>query len=289
MAGKGLRGLRRLAVALGAFALTVGLGGCGGRASAYDVSSIGPKIHVGVLADQPGLGFVRSGNRSGLDLDVARYLVHELGFVPSQIVWHDVLPSDREEVLEAGQVDMVVAAYSITSARQEQVDFAGPYFVAAQDLLVRKADSHLGGVQDLRDRKVCVLSGSTSEQAISNQAPQARIQERERIGACVTALLSGQADAVSGDDIALAGASSVMGGGQLTLAGARLGAENYGVAVRRGQPELVAAIDKALNKMHSDGSWGRAVRSAASAIDYHVDLTASDPWRAGSAAPRSNR
>ncbi|WP_161522293.1 transporter substrate-binding domain-containing protein [Bifidobacterium xylocopae] len=268
---------RRLIALLTVLSLATVLAGCGGQSSTYDVSSIGPKVHIGVLADQPGLGFTRSGQRSGLDIDVARYILHELGFVPSQIVWSDLLPAQREEALESGRVDMILAGYSITGPRSQRVDFAGPYFISGQDLLIRKADRRIRGVGDLGGRRVCAVAGSTSVEGIIQRVPQAQVRERDRIGACVTALLSGDADAVTGDGMALAGASAVMGGGQLALLGATFTSERYGVAVRHGQPELVAAIDKALDHMMTDGSWMQSVRNAASGIGFEIDPKASRP------------
>ncbi|WP_317643603.1 transporter substrate-binding domain-containing protein [Bombiscardovia apis] len=263
-------GVRKLAASLTAAALSVVLAGCGETAANYDVSAIGPKIHVGVATDEPGLGFVQSGQYTGLDVEVARYIVHELGFVPSEIVWHSVEPSNRESMLTDGTVDMIVGSYSITAERQSQVDFAGPYFEAGQDLLVRKAGKHINRVEDLGSERVCTAQGSTSASVIRQHDPQVQVDERERIAVCITALLSGQADAVSADDIALSGLSKVSGGGQLAVVGAPFSVEKYGVAVRHGQPTLVAQINDALEAMIKDGSWERAVKDAARSIDFKL-------------------
>ncbi|BDR52975.1 ABC transporter substrate-binding protein [Bombiscardovia nodaiensis] len=250
--------------------MTLALGGCSNAAASYDVSAIGPKIHVGIVTDEPGIGFVRSGQYSGLDVDVARYIIHELGYVPSEIVWHGVRPSNREQMLEKGQVDMVVGSYSITQERRQAVDFAGPYFIAGQDLLVRKGDTQYQSVEDLGQARVCTVEGSTAAQNLQTYAPQAQVEPRQGIAVCITALLTGEVDAVSDDDMVLAGQAHVSGGGLVRLVGNPFTQEHYGVAVRKGQPTLVAQINAALNSMMTDGSWQRSVSQAADSIAYRL-------------------
>ena len=265
---------RRIAAALAALVLAVPLSGCGRQEDRYRAGSIGPKISVGISFDQPGLGFAQSGQYRGLDVDVAQYVVHELGYAESQIVFRQVKPADRERMLEQGQVDMVVAGYSITQERQQLVDFAGPYLAAGQDLLVRRTQNDIAGVEDLAQKRVCVAAGSTSGALVRSLAPQARVQEREEFSECVTALLSGDTDAASGDDFALAGLAHVRGGGQLRLVGNPFSNEHYGIGVPHGDPELVDVIDQALKRMMRDGSFKVALGRASRSIGYSIDAAA---------------
>src|SRR5207248_10597437 len=68
----------------------------------------------------------------------------------------------RETAIEDGRVDLVVATYTINDTRKQQVDFAGPYYIAGQDIMVRKDENGIQGVTDLNGRKVCSVQGSTS-------------------------------------------------------------------------------------------------------------------------------
>ena len=265
---------RRIAAALVALVLAVPLSGCGRQEDRYRAGSIGPKISVGISFDQPGLGFAQSGQYEGLDVDVARYVVHELGYAESQIVFRQVKPANRERVLEQGQVDMVVAGYSITQERQKLVDFAGPYLAAGQDLLVRRTQYDIAGVEDLAQKRVCVAAGSTSGALVRSLAPQAQVQEREEFPECVTALLSGDTDAASGDDFALAGLTHVRGGGQLRLVGNPFSHERYGIGVPHGDPELVDVIDQALKRMMRDGSFKAALGRASKSIGFSINAAA---------------
>ena len=265
---------RRIAAALLALVLAVPLSGCGRQEDRYRAGSIGPKISVGISFDQPGLGFAQSGQYRGLDVDVAQYVVHELGYAESQIVFIQVKPSDRERMLEQGQVDIVVAGYSITEERQKLVDFAGPYFAAGQDLLVRRTQNDIAGVEDLAQKRVCVAAGSTSAALVRSLAPKAQVQEREEFPECITALLSGDTDAASADDFALAGLAHVRGGGQLRLVGKPFSHERYGIGVPHGDPEFVDVIDQALKRMMQDGSFKNALNQASKTISFSVDAAA---------------
>src|SRR5262249_26846506 len=95
---------------------------------------------VGVKADQPGLSRLVDPERQvyeGFDVDLARYIAADLGFKPSQVQFTTVQTASRELVLQNRTVDLVVASYSMTPERAHEVTFAGPYYLAGQDFLVR--------------------------------------------------------------------------------------------------------------------------------------------------------
>lgn len=265
--------LRKQLAALISCLLTLALSACGSSSANYNVSAIGPKIHVGIVEDAPGIGFIRSGQRSGLDVEVSRYIIHELGFVPSEIVWHTVEPLDRENLLRNGTLNMVVGGYSITQERKSQIDFAGPYFTDGQDLMVRKDDHRIRSVEDLSDERVCTVRGSTSTSRLKEHAPNVQVEERKRIDICATALLTGQVDVVSADSFILYGVNKVWGGGQLHVLGAPFTSEYYGVAVRQGQPTLVKEINAAIASMIADGTWQRIVQEAAQSVTYPMTIS----------------
>ena len=84
------------------------------------------KIRVGIKFDQPGLGFKKSGTYVGFDVDVAKYIAKKLGYSEDQIVWKEAPSKQREAMLQNGDVDFIVATYSITDERKKVVSFAGP-------------------------------------------------------------------------------------------------------------------------------------------------------------------
>ncbi|MFF8940406.1 glutamate ABC transporter substrate-binding protein [Streptomyces paradoxus] len=221
----------------------------------------GDKIKIGIKYDQPGLGLKEpDGSFSGFDVDVATYVAKELGYEPDQIQWVETKSADRENALARGDVKMIAATYSITDERKAKVDFAGPYLLAHQDLLV-KADSDIKEGTDLNGKKLCSVTGSTSAQNVKNEiAPKAQLQELGGYSECIAGLQSGALDAVTTDDAILAGfAAQDQYKGQFKLTGLKLSNENYGIGVKKGDTETLNKINDALEKMVSDGAWDKAV------------------------------
>ncbi|QIY98665.1 glutamate ABC transporter substrate-binding protein [Streptomyces sp. S1D4-11] len=241
-------------------ALSVSATACGGDNSDSG-SGGGKKIKIGIKFDQPGLGLKQpDGSFAGFDVDVATYVAKELGYKPDQIQWVETKSADRENALQRGDVKFIAATYSITDERKQKVDFAGPYLLAHQDLLVKK-DSKITKGTDLNGKSLCSVTGSTSAQNVQKTiAPKANLKSNSAYSECIASLQSGRVDAVTTDDSILAGfAAQDKYKGQFKLAGLKLSNENYGVGVKKGDTATVDKINKALEKMVSDGSWQKAV------------------------------
>lgn len=224
-------------------------------------SSGGGKIKVGIKFDQPGLGLKQpDGTYAGFDVDVATYVAGQLGYKASQIEWVETKSADRENALARGDVKFIAATYSINDERKQKVDFAGPYLLAHQDLLVKK-DSTIAQATDLNGKNLCSVTGSTSAQNIKDKiAPKANLRENAGYSECIAALQSGAVDAVTTDDSILAGfAAQDKFKGQFKLAGLKLSNENYGIGVKKGDSATVTKINTALEKMVSSGAWQTAV------------------------------
>lgn len=261
------------AAAAAALVLSLTATACGGdddSDSGDTGSGGGDKIKVGIKYDQPGLGLKEpDGSFSGFDVDVATYVAGELGYEPNQIEFIETKSADRENALARGDVDFIAATYSITDERKEKVDFAGPYLLAHQDLLV-KADSDIAEGTDLNGKKLCSVTGSTSAQNVKDEiAPDAQLKEYGTYSECIAGLQSGAVDAVTTDDSILAGfAAQDQYKGQFKLAGLKLSNENYGIGVKKGDTEMVNNINDALEKMVSDKAWDKAVTDNFGPADY---------------------
>ncbi|MER7937488.1 glutamate ABC transporter substrate-binding protein [Streptomyces sp. NPDC093272] len=264
--------LRKVTAASAAvLALALSATACGGSDDkSDDGSSGGGKIKVGIKYDQPGLGLQEpDGSFSGFDVDVATYVAGQLGYKPNQIEFVQTKSADRENALARGDVKFIAATYSITDERKQKVDFAGPYLLAHQDLLVKK-DSKITKGADLNGNNLCSVTGSTSAQNIQKTiAPKANLKEVSTYSECIAGLQSGSVDAVTTDDSILAGfAAQDKYKGQFKLAGLKLSNENYGVGVKKGDSATLDKINKALEKMVSDGSWQKAVDANFGPADY---------------------
>jgi glutamate transport system substrate-binding protein len=255
--------VRALVAAAGAALLGLSLAACGssGNPGSGGASGTGgsKKIVVGIKYDQPGLGMKKpDGTFSGFDVDVARYVAHQLGYSDGQITFKEVKSADRENYLQNGVVDIVVATYSITDTRQEKVDFAGPYYVAHQDLLVRADDTSITGPHTLQGKKLCSVKGSTSAQTVQDKfASKVQLQQYGSYSDCIPALLSKAIDAVTTDDVILQGYAA-QHAGELKVVGQGFTDEKYGIGVKKGS-DLKAKIDTAIKQMETSGSWKTAL------------------------------
>ncbi|MER6680868.1 glutamate ABC transporter substrate-binding protein [Streptomyces olivaceoviridis] len=244
-------------------ALSVTATACGGDKKDDDAGSSGggKKITIGIKYDQPGIGQKTPQGYSGFDVDVATYVAKKLGYNADQIEWKESKSADRETMLKRGDVDFIAASYSITPERQKLVDFAGPYLLAHQDVLVRADDSSIKSPADLNNKKLCSVTGSTSAQNVKDKlAPKAQLQQYPTYSACLTGLQNKVIDALTTDDSILAGyASQSQFKGKFKLGGLKMTNENYGIGVKKGS-DLKDKINKALEAMVSDGSWDAAVK-----------------------------
>ncbi len=262
------------AIASVAAIAAAGLVGCG---SDDDASSIvdkakDGKLTIGVKFDQPGLGLKEpDGSFSGFDIDVARYIAKELGVDEDGIEFKETPSAQRETALKNHEVDFIVATYSITDKRKEAVDFAGPYFIAHQDLLVAN-DSDVTSPEDMDGRKLCSVTGSTSAQNVKDKyASDVQLKEYGGYSDCVQALSSGAVDAVTTDDVILAGyAAAEQYAGKFKLVGQGFSDENYGVGIWKGDSKAQEAINDAIEKMQSDGSWEKFLNDNVGPSGYTI-------------------
>ncbi len=263
---------RRIGATAAAAALALGLAACGGSDTTSTGASDGgggSGLKIGIKFDQPGLGLKQGSDYTGLDVDVATYVADKLGTPADQIEWIQAPSAQRETLIDTGQVDLVVATYSITDARKEKVSFAGPYFIAGQDLLVRADDTSITGVDSLAGKKLCSVTGSTSAQKVTEQVPGVNLQEFGTYSECVSALGSGGIDAVTTDDTILAGyASQEQNAGKFKLVGKTFSEERYGIGLKKGDTEMCQKVTDAITAMIEDGSWQKAVDDNLGAAGY---------------------
>lgn len=221
------------------------------------------RLTVGIKYDQPGLGQKDpDGSFSGFDVDVATYVAGALGVPPEGITFVEAKSAEREGLIARGEVDYIVATYSITDARKQKVNFAGPYFIAKQDLLVRSDNDQINGPQDVSGWILCSVSGSTSAQKVkANYAADAALQEYSTYNECVEALRAGAVEAVTTDDIILAGFANRYPD-EVRLVGNGFSEEKYGIGLKKDDTAGTAAINAAIESMIADGSWQAALEKA---------------------------
>jgi glutamate transport system substrate-binding protein len=158
------------------------------------------------------------------------------------IEWKESISTNREAFLANGGVDLIFASYSITEARKQKVTFAGPYIVAHQDTMVRADSTGIEKATDLEGKRICQVPGSNSYRRITDLPPDGKLGLKvQLVGAlnwseCVAKLGGNNLDAVTSDDLLLAGFAA-QGGGRFRILGdpspTRTGASDCGRATSR--------------------------------------------------------
>jgi glutamate transport system substrate-binding protein len=275
------RRFRRLWPAAVVATLSAVLAGCssGGAIPTPQATGTG-KMTIGISFDQPGIGLKSGNTYSGFDVETAKYVAAAMGVPPENITWKEANPSQRESLLVDKSVDMVFSSYSITDARKQKVDFAGPYFVAHQDLLVRRNDTEITGPDALDGKNLCSVPGTTSAAYVTSHfLGNIKLTEKPRFSDCVTALANSEVDAVTTDDVILAGfAAQPQYQGKLKVVGKGFSDEIYGVGVKKGNTGLVdkvnaGLVDKvnaALKQYIDDGSWRKSLDANVRPSGYSI-------------------
>jgi len=227
-------------------------------------------LTIGISFDQPGLGLKEGDTYTGFDVETAKYVAKALGVPESGITWVQADPGNRESLLTSGQADLVLSTYTITDARKQLVDFAGPYFLAHQDLLVRRNETEISGPETLDGKDLCSVPGTTSaDNVLKFYRGRITLKEYPRFSDCVAALNRSEVDAVTTDDVILAGYAALPEyQGRLKVVGKGFSDEHYGVGIAKGKPELVEQVNAALAQYVADGSWSAALQQTVAPSGY---------------------
>nr|WP_083966587.1 glutamate ABC transporter substrate-binding protein [Demequina globuliformis] len=262
--------MRRIGVAAAVGVAAVALAAC--SAEKFPGDSTMATLHeagavtIGVKHDQPLFGELDSdGVPQGFDIEVARLVADALGINESGITWVEAPSDEREHLLMDGDVDFIVATYTISDSRKESVGFAGPYYVAGQTLMTRKDDVDIASPLDLDGKHVCTVAGSTASETIKRVSPGAAVVLFDDYSDCLEPLRTGQVDVVTTDDVILAGYAAEAGG-QFRIVGAPFTAEPYGIGVAREDDEFRLWIDDVLEEAMDDGRWKKAWDSTAGTV-----------------------
>lgn len=215
-------------------------------------------ITVGTKFDQPLFGLMGpDGVPVGFDVEIATIIAGELGIAPEDIVWKETVSQNRETFIADAQVDIVVATYTINDTRKEVVDFAGPYYVAGQSLMVRADETTITSSDDLAGKKVCSADGSTPAKNIAENFPDTELVVFAQYTDCLDPLRNGQVDAVTTDNVILAGYVSESPD-DFKIAGEQFTEEPYGIGLKLGDDDFRTFINDTLEASFTDGRWTTA-------------------------------
>ncbi|MCS0494654.1 glutamate ABC transporter substrate-binding protein [Ancylobacter sp. MQZ15Z-1] len=217
-----------------------------------------PNLRVGVKFDQPLFGLRDlSGKPVGFDVEIAKLIAGKLGVPPERITWVETSSANREPFLEQGKVDYIVATYAMNDKRKKVINFAGPYIVGGQDLMVKKGNPlKITGPADLAGRKACVINGSEGQAVLVRDYKDATVVPFDVISKCVEALKNGSVDAVATTNFILAGLVS-RDPSNLELVGKPFTREPWGIGMPKSEPDLCRFAEKSLTEADKDGTYAK--------------------------------
>jgi ABC-type amino acid transport substrate-binding protein len=228
------------------------------------------EITIGVKYDVPPFGFrnPQTNEVEGFDVDIGRFIAEELGVQPKFV---EAISDNRIPFLERGTVDLILSTMTINAERDTEIDFSEPYYIAQGRILVPKG-SDIKGLEDLAGNSVCTALGSTYEETIREEAPDADLQLVDTYSECLERLQNGSIDAISTDDVILTG--MIIQDDSLQMVGDRLTVEPYGVGIKEGDRQLKRFVDRVLRQVEEDGRWEETYQEW---VGRHIDRQEQPP------------
>jgi glutamate transport system substrate-binding protein len=209
------------------------------------------EITIGVKFDVPPFGFKnpQTDEVEGFDVDMGKIVAEELGVEP---VFVEAISDNRIPFLQQGEVDLILSTMTINKERDLEIEFSEPYYIARGRILVPQ-DSDIRGIEDLGGKGVCTALGSTYEETIREEAPDADLRLVDTYSECLELLQNGAIDAISTDDVILTG--MIIQDDTLKMVGDELTVEPYGAGIKEGDKEFQKFVSDTLEAAQTDGRW----------------------------------
>ncbi|WP_411721380.1 glutamate ABC transporter substrate-binding protein [Mycetocola sp.] len=233
-------------------------------------------ITIGTKFDQPLFGQVdASGDPQGFDVEIAKIIASKLGIPESGIIWTETQSANREPFIQSGEVDIVVATYTINDKRKEVISFAGPYYMAGQSILTLADNKDIKSEKDLTGQPVCSVTGSTPAAKLAEIGAEPVLTDT--YSNCLEPLRTGQVVAVSTDNVILAGLAA-QNEGEFKVVGKPFTEEPYGIGLAKDDTEFRDWINDVLEEAYEDGSYEEAWNSTAGTVLEYVEPPAVDRY-----------
>jgi glutamate transport system substrate-binding protein len=232
-------------------------------------------ITIGTKFDQPLFGLNGPDGPEGFDVEIGKIIASELGIAEDDIEWKESVSANREPFIQNGEVDIVVATYTINDKRKEVVSFAGPYYMAGQSILVLADNEDIESEDDLVGQPVCSVTGSTPAAKLAEIGAEPVLTDT--YSNCLEPLRSGAVVAVSTDNVILAGLAA-QNEGEFKVVGEPFTEEPYGIGVALEDTEFRMWINDVLEEAYEDGRYEEAWNATAGTVLPFVDPPAPDRY-----------
>ena len=212
--------------------------------SIADINQSG-KLIIGVFSDKAPFGYIdKDGNYQGYDVYFAERLAKDLGVKAEYI---SLEPANRVEYAKTGKVDIVLANFTVTKERAEQVDFALPYMKVALGV-VSPAKANITSIDQLKDKPLIVAKGTTAETYFDKHHPEIKLLKFDQYTETFNALLDGRGAAFSTDNTEVL--AWAMKNPDFKVGITSLGdLDTIAPAVQKGNKELLAYINDEIKKL----------------------------------------
>lgn len=212
--------------------------------SIADIKQSG-KLIIGVFSDKAPFGYIdKDGNYQGYDVYFAERLAKDLGVKAEYI---SLEPANRVEYAKTGKVDIVLANFTVTKERAEQVDFALPYMKVALGV-VSPAKANITSIDQLKDKPLIVAKGTTAETYFDKHHPEIKLLKFDQYTETFNALLDGRGAAFSTDNTEVL--AWAMKNPDFKVGITSLGdLDTIAPAVQKGNKELLAYINDEIKKL----------------------------------------
>lgn len=235
--------------------------------STMELLSKAGKITIGTKFDQALFGLKGPDGPVGFDVEIGKIIAGGLGISANNIEWKETISANRELFIQSGEVDIVVATYTINDKRKLVVSFAGPYYEAGQSILVKADNKKITSQKDLVGQPVCSVTGST---------PAAKLAEigavpllTDNYSSCLEPLRTGAVVAVSTDNVILAGLAAQTEG-EFKVVGKPFTKEPYGIGLKLEDTQFRKFINSELTKAYEDGRYRKAWEGTAGKVLEYV-------------------
>lgn len=212
--------------------------------SIADIKQSG-KLIIGVFSDKAPFGYIdKDGNYQGYDVYFAERLAKDMGVKAEYI---SLEPANRVEYAKTGKVDIVLANFTVTKERAEQVDFALPYMKVALGV-VSPAKANITSIDQLKDKPLIVAKGTTAETYFDKHHPEIKLLKFDQYTETFNALLDGRGAAFSTDNTEVL--AWAMKNPDFKVGITSLGdLDTIAPAVQKGNKELLAYINDEIKKL----------------------------------------
>lgn len=206
----------------------------------------GGKLIMGTTLGWPPFEEVDdNGEAIGFDIDMGRMIAEKLGM---EFAVEDINFDGLLMALDDGKVDIVLAAMTITEERAEQVSFSAPYFEASQQVVMRKDAEPITSLDQITDKLVAAYQGTTGHLMCEEMGMVAgdKLFIFNSLADCVMELMAGRVDAVVMDTVPAQIYVAQHADELVIVEGLEIPVENYGIAIKKENTELLEKVDAAL-------------------------------------------